>query len=276
MRRFVMNIKKSFPITQTTDKNETNTYTDFPIDYNIYPMTLKEKLICILAAGIVLYIAGYIFYRSIILSMFLIPFAFLYPKIRTKEIIKKRKTELNLQFREALYSLTSSLSAGKSIEAAFKDAQKELSIQYPNADTYIIVELEQINKRVEMNDTIEGALASFADRSHIEDIINFSDVFSICKRTGGNLVQVVKNSAEIISDKIDVKQEINLLLTEKKLEHKVLNLMPVIIILMLSTGAEEFMAPVFSEPIGRIAMTFSLILFTAAYFISRKIMNIEV
>ncbi len=246
------------------------------IDYDIYRMDAKERLICILAAGAVLIAAGYVFYRSIVFSLLLLPMAFIYPRFSTKEIIRKRKEELNLQFREALYSVASSLSAGKSIETAFRDAQKELSIQYPDDETYILAELEQINRRIGMNETIEEALYDFAARSHLEDIMNFADVFIICKRTGGNLVQVVKNTADIISEKIDVRQEINILLTEKRLEHKVLNLMPVFIVLMLSTSAEEFMAPVFEEPLGRAAMTAALVLFTVAYFISEKIMNIEV
>lgn len=271
-----MCFKKIVSSLQLNDRRDIVIYTGSLVDYDIYQMTYKEKLICILTAGAVIFAAGYVFYRSIVLSLLLIPFALLYPRYRTKEIIKKRKTELNLQFREALYSIASSLSAGKSVEAAFRDAQKELSIQYPDVDTHILIELEQINKRVEMNETIEEALADFSVRSHSEDIMNFTDVFAICKRTGGNLVQVVKNAAEIISEKIDVKQEINLLLAEKRLEHKVLNLMPVLIVMLLSASAEEFIAPVYREPLGRAAMTFSLILFTAAYFISKKIMNIEV
>lgn len=246
------------------------------VDYDMYRMPVEEKWVCIVSAGAVIFTAGYIFYRSILFSLILSPLAFLYPRLRTKDIILKRKNELSLQFREALYSIASSLSAGKSIEAAFRDTQKELSIQYPEMGTYIISELEQINKRIDMNETVEEALADFADRSHLEDIINFADVFSICKRTGGNLVQVVKNTAEIISEKIDVKQEINVMLTEKKLEHRILNLMPIFIVLLLSTSAEEFMAPVFTEPLGRAAMTFSLLLFAVAYFVSGKIMDIEV
>ena len=246
------------------------------IDYDTYVMGSRERIICILTAGTAIFAAGYIFYRSVLLSLILTPFALLYPRFKTKEIIKKRKNELNLQFREALYSLSSSLSAGKSIETAIRDSLRELSIQYPNADTYILIELEQINRRIGMNETVEEALADFAARSHLEDIVNFTDVFILCKRTGGNLVQVVKNTAEIISEKIDIKQEINLLLMEKKLEHKVLNMMPVLIVLLLSASAEEFMAPVFSEPLGRAAMTFSLVLFAAAFLISKKIMDIEV
>jgi tight adherence protein B len=247
-----------------------------PVDYDIYCMSHREKLICILTAGIVIFTAGYIFYRSIVLSLLLTPAALMYPKIRTKELVRKRKAELALQFREALYSIASSLSAGKAVETALRDAEKELSIQYTDADTYILAELRQINRRISMNETIEEAMADFALRSHLEDIMNFTDVFVICKRTGGNLVQVVKNTAEIISEKIDVKQEINVLLTEKRLEYKILNLIPVFIVLMLSTSAEEFMLPVFTELLGRAAMTIALLLFTLAYFISGKIMNIEV
>ncbi|MHB1394028.1 MAG: type II secretion system F family protein [Clostridia bacterium] len=275
-KRLSFNIRKTASAIQAKGRKGLEMNTGMQVDYDSYHMPVREKFISALAAGAVIFTTGYIFYRSIALSLLLIPLALFYPRFRAKDIIKKRKNELNLQFREALYSIASSLSAGKSIETSFKDAQKELSIQYPDAGTYIIMELEQINKMVEMNETIEEALADFAVRSNLEDILNFADVFTICKRTGGNLVQVVKNTAEIISEKIDVKQEISVLLTEKKLEHKILNLMPVFIVLMLSTSAAEFMAPVFNEPLGRAAMTFSLVLFTAAYFISRKIMDIEV
>lgn len=247
-----------------------------PVDYDTYRMQVREKLSCILAADIAILTIGYIFYRSISLSLFFMPLAVFYPGFRAKEIIRKRKDELNLQFREALYSIATSLSAGKSIEAAFRDSQKELSIQYPDPETYILAELRLINQRIEMNETVEEAMADFAARSHLEDIVNFTEVFSICKRTGGNLVHVVRNTVEIISEKIDVKQEINVLLTEKRLEYKVLNLIPIFIVLMLSTSAEEFMAPVFTEPLGRAAMTLALMLFAAACIISRKIMDIEV
>lgn len=246
------------------------------IDYNIYKMTSTEKLVSILTAAAIIFIAGYVFYRSIVLSLLLTPISFLYPQNKVRAIIRKRKEELNLQFREALYSVSSSVSAGKSIESAFKNALKDLALQYPDPETYIIRELEYINRKIEMNETIEDALADFAERSHIEDIRNFADVFAICKRTGGNLIHVIKNTADIITEKIDIKQEIKIMLTEKRLEHKVLNLMPVMIVLLLSTSADEFMKPVFTEPLGRAAMTAAIFLFGIAYLISGKIMDIEV
>ncbi len=257
-------------------RDKASTKIEAPTDYDHYSMSVREKASCILAAGIAIFTAGYIFYRSIPMSLFFVPLALVYPNLRKKEIIKKRKNELNLQFRDALYSIATSLSAGKSIESAFKDSQKELSIQYPDPETYILEELRLINQRIEMNETIEEAMADFSARSHLEDVISFTEVFSICKRTGGNLVHVVKNTVEIISEKMDVKQEIDILLTEKKLEYKVLNLIPAFIVLMLSTSAEEFMAPVFTEPLGKAAMSVSLLFFVLAFVISKKIMDIEV
>jgi len=109
-------------------------------------------------------------------ALILTPLALLYPKRKTKDIIEKRKSELNLQFKDLLYSISASLTAGKSVETAFKEALNDLCILYPDPDTYIIREVEYIVRRLEMNETIEDALEDLAKRSHLEDIQNFTDV----------------------------------------------------------------------------------------------------
>lgn len=246
------------------------------IDYNTYIMTQKEKTLYIIIAAIAIFIVGYVFYQSLVFSALLTPVALFYPKIKTKDIIKKRKEELNLQFKEALYSLSSSLTAGKSIEMAFKDALKDLIILYPDPDTFILKEFQYIIRKLEMNETVESALEDFADRSHIEDIRNFVDVFKTCKRTGGNLVQVMKNTSDIINDKIVIKQEISTILSQRKFEQKVLNLVPIGMIFLLSTSSADFMRPIFTQISGRVVMTIAIVLLVTAYFISKKIMDIEV
>jgi len=147
---------------------------------------------------------------------------------------------------------------------------------YPDPDTYIIREVEYIVRRLEMNETIEDALEDLAKRSHLEDIQNFTDVFKTCKRTGGNLVNVIRNSTNIINDKIEIKEEINTLLAAKKFEQKVLSVMPFIMILILSLTTEDYMAPVFDTIVGRIVMTFAIIIIAIGYFVSKKIMDIKI
>jgi tight adherence protein B len=131
-------------------------------------------------------------------------------------------------------------------------------------------------KRIEMNDTIEAAVSDLARRAHIEDIDNFADVFHVCKRTGGNLVEVIKNTSNIINDKIEIRQEINIMLSERKFEQRLLNVLPVLMIILISISADDYIRPVFTTIYGRIVMCAAIVLLIAAYFISKKIMDIRV
>jgi len=245
-------------------------------DYNEYVMSFKERIMYILLAAVVIYLVSFIFYQNFFISLAVSFSALLYPKIRTRELIQKRKNILNLQFKDMLYSLSSSLSAGKSVELSFKEALKDLSIIYPDSNAFIIKEVEYIVRKIEMNETIEEALEDFAKRSHLEDVENFVDVFKTAKRAGGNIIEIIKNTSNIISDKIEVKEEIDTLLASRKFEQKILALMPILLILFLSASSKDYMHPIFNTMAGRLVMTVALILILTAYFISKRIMNIKI
>ena len=87
-------------------------------DYDEYTMSIIEWVFYAVAAGAVLFGIGYVFYQHIILSGLLALGGLLYPKMRRKQIIAKRKSKLNLQFKDMLYSLSSAVGAGNSMEKA--------------------------------------------------------------------------------------------------------------------------------------------------------------
>ena len=192
------------------------------IDYDYYKMSLKDRTLNVFVAATVVFFVGFVFYRSYWISLILSTIGFLYPRIKIKTIIIKRKTKLNLQLKDLLYSLSSSMSAGKSVERAFFDAAKDLQVIYPGSDVYINKEIEYIIRKLEMNQTVEAALSNFAKRAHLEDLDDFVDVFQTCKRAGGNLVEVITNTSKIINNKIEIKEEINNMIAAKKFEQKVL------------------------------------------------------
>ncbi len=266
----VNNKFKKYELKSSQEKNKG------PIDYDIYEMSTKEKIFYTVIAASIIFAIGYIFYRSYIFSFILTPLALFYPRFRTKELINKRKNELCMQFREGLYALSSSLSAGKSIEMSFRDALNDLSILYIDPETYIIKEFEYIIRKIDMNETIEQALQDFSQRSHLEDVNSFVDVFITIKRTGGNMVKIIKNTSDSIGEKIRIKQEIETMVAQKRLEQKILNFVPIALILFLSWSAPDYMSVVFNTNYGRFLMTISVLLLACSYFISRKIMDIEV
>jgi len=254
------------------NKNINNTLPD----YNTYSLSRKEKILYFLEGAAIIYIFSFIFYRSHIFSILLCPLALFYPRIKSRSITEKRKYEINIQFKDMLYSLSSTLSAGKSLELAFKDVLTDLEVLYPYPDTPIIREVEYIIRKIDMNETVEEALCDFAGRVHLEDVENFVDVLRICKRTGGNIVEVLRNTSNIINDKIEIKHEINTLLAQRNLERKVLNLLPPVMVFIISASSYEYISPVFTTIPGRFVMTIAILLLAAAYFISKKIMDIKV
>ena len=246
------------------------------IDYDIYVLNKQEKILYTALAAGALFGVGYLFYHSIILSALLALLSVKFPKIMRGSIIKKRKRELNLQFKEMLYSLSSSLTAGRSVESGLKESLKDLRIMYPDENTYILQELAYIVRGIEMNETVEDMLDQFAERSHLEDVMNFADVFRTCNRMGGDIVQVIKSTSNTISDKIEVKMEIDTLMSGKKYEFLILMVVPVALILLLSLTAYDYMAPVFETTIGHIAMTVAVGIFGISYLIGQKFMDIDV
>lgn len=244
-------------------------------DYDVYVMSKSERLFTILVAALALFCIGYVFYHNVVLALIVALFSFKAPKIRTRQIIEKRKSQLALQFKDMLYSLSSALSVGKSVETGIRDSLQDLQVIYPDPQTDILVELELILRGLGMNNTIEEMFGQFAERAHLEDIDNFVDIFVTCKRTGGDLIEVMRSTSNTIGDKIEVKQEIETMISGKKYEFNVLMIMPVVMILFLTLTSGDYMAPVFSTIAGRIAMTAAIGFFALAYVVGSKIMKIN-
>jgi tight adherence protein B len=142
--------------------------------------------------------------------------------------------------------------------------------------TSIVREVGYMVRRLGMNETIEAVLSEFAGRAHIEDADSFADVLQTCKRTGGNTIEIIRNTSNVINDKIEIRQEIDTMLAERRFERKVLNVLPVLMLILLSASAGDYMYPIFHTAAGRVVITAAIALLTAAYFIARKIMEIEV
>lgn len=245
-------------------------------DYDVYVMGRTEKIVNVVLAAAVLFAVGYIFYHSIVLSMLMMLFALKWPKIRIRQIIDKRKNQLTLQFKDMLYSLASALSVGKSVESGIQDALTDLRVIYPDPQTDILVELEYILRGVGMNNTVESMFSQFAQRAHLEDIENFVDIFVTCKRTGGDLMEVMRSTSHTIGEKIEVKQEIETTISGKKYEFQFMMALPIIMVLFLTLTSGEYMEPVFTTVVGRMAMTVAILIFGVAYFVGSKVMKISV
>lgn len=247
------------------------------INYSEYKMTFKWFVIYAIVSGVFFSFIGYLFYKNAIVALLFSGLGLFYPKTQKKRLLEKRKDELKNQFKQAIIFLSSSLAAGRSIENSFREVIKDLRLLYPDPNTFIIREIELINRRVENGVSIEKAIDDLSVRADIEDISNFAEVFITCKRTGGNLVEVIRKTANIISEKLDIQQEIKVLIAQKRFESKALNFAAIAMITLLSYTAGDYMQPLYEwKHFGPIIMTVCLLLLTLSYWLSQRIMNIKV
>jgi len=245
-------------------------------NYNEYRMAKSEMVLSALVAMAAVFAVAYVFYRSMPLCAIVSPIGLFYLPYRRKRRILRRKDELKQQFRDMLYSLSSSLMAGKTMESALRESRADLEILYPDPEASINREIGLILRKIMLNETIDVALNDLAERSGIEDIESFCNVLATCRKTGGNLVEIVKNTTNILGDKMEIKNEIDVLLAQRKFEKKILNIMPVALVFVLSMTAKDYIEPVFTTLTGRLVMTAAIAMIALSWWISERIMDIQV
>nr|WP_225312779.1 type II secretion system F family protein [Aneurinibacillus sp. XH2] len=246
------------------------------IDYSVYRLSVQERVMAVVVASGSLYAVGYLFYKQPLISLIMAALGLFYPKWISRKKMIKRKAELNDQFRQALFSLSSSLTAGKSVESGLAEAVNDLKTLYSNPNTYIIAEFDRMNRKIQNGETIEAVLREFDERADLEDIHNFVDVFVTCKRSGGNLIEVVRRTANIIGEKIEIQQEIAVLIAQKKFESAILSAAPLAVIGLLTISSPDYMAPLYSGLAGPLIMTLCLVLLLGCHWLVKKIMDIKV
>lgn len=261
-------------------------------NYKVYYMKPLEKVMYFAIAFIVGAAVGYLFYGGIGKDEFGDPttltwvlnviisgtvgtiagIAFI--PMRTEQIIDKQKRKLNTQFRDMLEALNTSLGAGKNVVDSFHSVYDDLKVQYDEG-TYILKELEVILSGMANNVDIEELLYDFGVRSGIEDIGSFANVFKICYRKGGNIKDTIRSTHSILSDKMEINEDIETVVTSNKTEQNIMIMMPIMLIAMIKMMSPDFAAN-FTTFTGILSTTVAIIMFVAAYFVGKAVLNIKV
>lgn len=245
------------------------------MEYEKYKLSYKEIMLIVVISAFIIGCISYLFYRSFIVIIFLSPLSILIYKSRKKQLINKRLKELNLQFKDCILSISASLTTGYSIENSLKESYKEMKILYGER-SLIGIELINMIRQVDVNIPIEKVFFDFAKRTDLEDVKLFVSVFQIAKKGGGDLTKVIKSTANNISQKIEVKKEIDTLISGKRYEQTLMNIIPMLIILYINYSSPELLKPLYKNLLGVIIMTACLIVYVFAYCLSKTIVNIEV
>lgn len=245
------------------------------IEYDQYSYTKNERIRYGIEGGVGGFLLLMLFYNHVWFCLAgSVPTAVVYMKIRKKALIERRKWELTIQFKDAMESMVSALAAGYSLEHAVQEAEKELRLMYTRDDS-ILREFSYMSHQIELKVPVEVLMKGLGRRSGIEDIVVFSEILWTAKRTGGNLVQVMKRTVGNISDKIEIKREIETLISGKKMEANCMTAIPLLMIVYLRAGSPGFLDPLYHNVTGVIVMTGALLVYAVSFIWGRRTMNIK-
>ena len=235
---------------------------------------LPENPRFLLEGAVLIGVIAYLFYDSPLAAVFLSPLLYPYYRRRAGEKRRQDKKELSAQFREALAAIITALKAGYSAENAFIECLREMQFQF-GEKAMISREMKRICKGIENRIPLEKLLSEFASRWQIEEISEFAEVFAIARRSGGNLPEILGRTSEIIRDRMEIDTEIDILLSSRKFEQKIMDGVPFFIIFYLGLSTEGFFSVLYHNAVGVIFMTCCLAAYLAAILLSDRIMAIE-
>lgn len=205
----------------------------------------------------------------------LFPIAAGYLRMSQRENRDRQKRALRTEFKDAILSLSANLKAGYAVENALRETGREMDTLY-GSKAQITRYLQQIVRGLCNNLPVEQLMQQFAAETGLEEIREFADIFSIVKKSGGNLTEIITETAEVISEKIETEKEIQVMITAKQLELRIMNLVPFAIVFYISVTSQGFFDVLYHNIPGVLIMTGCLILYLAAWLLGRRLIRIEV
>lgn len=244
-------------------------------DYRKYLFSRREFIVYTLEGIGITALLAWFFYRSFWAVIPLCPLVVFFLRGMQESLAKGRREKLTLQFRDLILSAAAGLQAGYSVENAFLAAGEDVERLY-GTDSIMAKETAVLRRGIGNNIPLEHMLMDLGRRSGVADVEDFAEVFSIAKRSGGAINDMIRRSAAATGDKIEISREIRTLLASRRYEQKIMNLIPFLIVAYLQFTSDGFFDVLYGNMAGILIMTAALIVYLAAFLLSGKIVDIEV
>ncbi len=244
-------------------------------DYGRCTFSVYQELRCTMEGLGIMAVIAYFFYRSIYAFLLLTPMLYFYRKKKKSRSIKKRSEQLEKEFREVLLSVNINLQAGYSIENSFLECYTDIVNLY-GSSADMVRELLVIRRGMNNQIPLEQLLLDLGNRCPGGEVQEFAEVFSVSKKTGGRWQEMMKRTVDMIQEKAEIKEEIQTLIHARKMESRIMCLIPFILLFYMDLTSPGYFDPLYHNPAGILIMTVCLLLYCMAVGWIEKITDIAI
>lgn len=226
-----------------------------------------------LLASVVLAFTGF-FFSSLVTRSYLISLPisaalgvapFFYLSMKVKGRIKKFERQLP----EALDLIARSLKAGHAFSGGLQMVAEEFSD--PISGEFAKV-LDEINFGV----GVKEALTNLVERVDCADLKLFVVAIAIQRETGGDLCEILEKISRLIRERFKLQGRIRTLSAEGKLSAAMLVGIPIFVALAISVVNPDYIRVLVTDTLGKVLVSFSLIMMFVGIAVMKKIIAIKV
>ena len=215
------------------------------------------------------YLGGMAFFHRIFPALLtmavLTPVPYVYVQYRKGQRMKAFSRE----FPDSLDLLVSALRAGLSFSSALQIVAEE-SPDPVRGEFAITVEEQSLGVDV------REALVNLSDRVDSLDLRFFVTAVLLQRETGGNLAEVLANTASLIRDRFRILGDIQTFTAQGRLTGWILSLLPLAMALYTVAITPKYFQPMFESHSGRVALIVAGSMQLLGMLIIRKIVRIRV
>lgn len=242
---------------------------------SFFKLSPAEKKVLLLKSVLVVFILDYFFYQSVWALAPLFGVGIGYYRMEREVLCQKKKEAAREQFKELILLASVGQKAGYSAENAFLSSYSDMKALFgENSSVCRMIHILKTGK--ENNRAFFQLWSQLGNQMEIAEITEFAQVYEIAHKSSGNLAAVMEKTADIIIHKIETEKEIAVFLSGKRLEQKIMNMMPFLIMLYISVTSPGYFKGLYHSPGGVIVMSICLIIYLIAYRLSVRIASIEV
>ncbi|MEA2662037.1 MAG: tight adherence protein [Chloroflexota bacterium] len=191
------------------------------------------------------------------------------PRFWVGRRIGGRLSSFNKQLPDTITLLSNSLRAGssflQSIELVSREGAPPMS-----------EEMGRVVREVNLGLGMEEALHNLVRRIKSDDLDLMVTAIGIQQQVGGNLAEILDTIAFTIRERVRIKGEINTLTAQGRVSGYLVAFLPIGLGVALNAINPAFMAPLFTETIGRILIGVGAVMMFIGFLAIRKITDIKV
>ncbi|MFC4058827.1 type II secretion system F family protein [Planomonospora corallina] len=162
-------------------------------------------------------------------------------------------------------SLRSGFSLGQALAALVKEAAEPVSTEFGRA-------LAETRLGVDLEDALERA----AERTRCRDLSWLVMAIRIQHEVGGNLAEIMATAVDTMRERAQLRRHVRTLTAEGRLSAYVLTGLPIGIGAWMFAIREEYVRPLYTEPLGITMLVAAVLLVAAGAFWMSRLVKVEV